>query len=311
MTMTDPIRIFIASKGNPAALAEGFRAEFPQAEIFVDPAELDGAPVPYVVAGKPDPGVLARVPGMELLLSLNAGIEHLLTPGEVPDDVPIVRLVDPAMTEGMSDWVLAVVLDWHRNLALYRADTAWTRRAERLSRDRVVTVLGAGILGGRVARLLAAVGFDTRVWSRAGRPVEGTTAFAGPQGLVEATTGADAVVNLLPLTDETRDLLDAAMFARMNPGGFVASAGRGARLVDAALLAALDSGQLSGAALDVFRIEPLPESDPLWQHPKVLVTPHVAAPTQPGSAVRIMAASIRRHRAGEPPDDLVDRRQGY
>lgn len=309
--MTQQIRIFIASKGDPAGLARGFRDAFPQAEIFTDLSQLDGGPVPYVVAGKPDPGVIAGVPGARLLLSLNAGVEHLLKDGEVPEDLPIVRLVDPAMTEGMSDWVLAVVLSWHRNLALYRADRAWTRRTEKLSRDRIVTVLGAGTLGGRVAGLLAQIGFDTRVWSRSGREVEGAAAFAGPAGLEQATAGADVVVNLLPLTDETRNLLDADLFGRMARGGMVANAGRGAHVVDADLIAALDSGQLSAAALDVFRTEPLPEDDPLWQHPAVLVTPHVAAPTQAGSAVRIMADNIRRHLAGDTPTDLVHRGRGY
>lgn len=309
--MIEKIRIAIASKGNPEALAEGFRKEFAEADIFTDPAQIDGGAVPYVVVGKPDPGVVASVPGAEVILSLNAGVEHLLKPGEVPDGLPIVRLVDPAMTEGMSDWCLSVALSWHRNLPLYRSDSTWTRRTEILSRNRTVVVLGAGVLGGRVARLFAQVGFRTRVWSRSGRAVEGAEAFAGPEGLIEATTGADAVINLLPLTEGTRDVLNADLFARMAKGGFVASAGRGQHLVDADLIAALDSGQLSAAALDVFRTEPLPPEDPLWTHPGVLVTPHVAAPTQAGSAVRIMADTIRRHRAGEAIPDLVDREKGY
>ncbi|MCU0906131.1 MAG: glyoxylate/hydroxypyruvate reductase A [Rhodobacteraceae bacterium] len=309
--MQDQIRIFIASKGDPAGLAHGFLSEFPDAQIFTATDGLDAGPVPYLVVGKPDPGVIARVPGLELVLSLNAGVDHLLKGDEIPAGVPIVRMVDPAMTEGMSDWVLAVVLSWHRNLALYRADATWTRRNEVLSRDRIVTVLGAGTLGGRVGRLLALVGFQTRVWSRSGRAVEGATAFAGADGLVQATTGAHAVVNLLPLTDETRGILDAALFARMAPGGFVASAGRGEHLVDADLIAALDAGQLSEAALDVFRTEPLPGDHALWRHPRVLVTPHVAAPTQPGSAIRIMAETIRRHRSGAPLDHLAHRDRGY
>lgn len=309
--MTNDIRIVIASKGNPEALAEAFRKEFPGAGIFTDPAALDGGPVPYIVAGKPDPGVIASIPGAELILSLNAGVEHLLKPGEVPEGVEIVRLVDPAMTEGMSDWCLAVVLSWHRNLPLYRTDKEWTRRTEILSQDRIVTVLGAGALGGRVARLLAQIGFQTRVWSRSGRAIEGARAYAGPQGLVEATTGAHAVVNLLPLTEETRDVLNADLFARMASGGFVASAGRGQHLVDADLIAALDGGQISAAALDVFRSEPLSPQDPLWTHPGVLVTPHVAAPTQAASAVRIMAGNIRKHKNHEPINELVDRSKGY
>jgi glyoxylate/hydroxypyruvate reductase A len=309
--MKQPIRIFIASNGDPAALARGFRAEFPDAEIFTSLEQITGGDVPYIVAGKPDAGIIAGVPGAQLLLSLNAGVEHLLKDGEVPEGVPIVRLVDPAMTEGMSDWVLAVTMSWHRNLALYRADTEWTRRNERMSRDRVVTVLGAGTLGSRVARLLAAIGFQTRVWSRTGREIPPAISYAGPDGLIAATTNADAVINLLPLTSETEGVLDAALFDRMARGGFVANAGRGAHVLDADLIAALDSGQLSAAALDVFRKEPLPAYDPLWRHPAVLVTPHVAAPTQAGSAVRIMAKNICQHAAGKTLDNLVDRGRGY
>lgn len=309
--MTQPIRIFIASNGDPAALARGFEAEFPDAEVFASLDQITGGDVPYVVAGKPDAGIISSVPGAQLLLSLNAGVEHLLKEGEVPDGIPIVRLVDPAMTEGMSDWVLAVTLSWHRNLAIYRGDPEWTRRQEKLSRDRVVTVLGAGTLGSRVARLLAGIGFRTRVWSRTGRDVPPAISYGGPDGLIAATTNADVVVNLLPLTQETEGVLDAALFNRMTRGGFVANAGRGAHVIDADLIAALDSGQLSAAALDVFRKEPLPVENSLWQHPDVLVTPHVAAPTQAGSAVRIMAESIRQHLVGETPDNLVDRGRGY
>ena len=309
--MTSTVRVFIASKGDPEGLAREFRSELPEAEILTDARAPGEGPIPYVVAGKPDPGVIAGVPGLELILSLNAGIEHLLAPGAVPGGVGIVRLVDPAMTQGMSDWCLAVTLSWHRNLPLYRADAEWTRRTEILSLDRTVTVLGAGALGSRVARLLAQIGFRTRVWSRSGRAVEGADAFAGAGGLIEATSGADAVINLLPLTDETANVLDAGLFARMSRGGFVANAGRGAHLVDADLLAALDDGQISAAALDVFRTEPLRSDDPLWSHPGVLVTPHVAAPTQAGSAVRIMAENIRKHLRGEPIAEMVDRAKGY
>jgi len=309
--MKHPIRIFVASKGDPVGMAQAFRAELPGADVITDIALVGTDPVPFIVVGKPDPGVIASVPGLQLVLSLNAGVEHLLASGEVPPHLPVARMVDPAMTMGMSDWVLAVVLSWHRNLALYRADPVWTRRDERLSQDRTVTVLGAGVLGGRVGQLLALVGFQTRVWSRSATPVAGATAFGGADGLIEATTGADVVVNLLPLTPATHDILAAPLFARMATGGLVVNAGRGGHLVDGDLIAALDTGQIGAAALDVFRTEPLPETDPLWRHPLVLVTPHVAAPTQPGSAIRVMAENIRRFQRGEALHDLVDRNHGY
>ncbi|MGZ9809532.1 2-hydroxyacid dehydrogenase [Pseudoroseicyclus sp. H15] len=307
------IRIYIASKGDRAGLAKLFQAELPDAEVLIDPAELGTEPCPYIVVGRPDPGTIASVPGVEVVLSLNAGVEHLLASGEVPDGMPIVRMVDDGLAEGMTEWVLAEVLAWHRNILHYKdvqAEGRWAAEKEKLARDRVVTVLGAGALGGRAAEYLAHLGFQTRVWSRSGREIPGCRAY-GADALGEAVDGADVLVNLLPLTAETRDLIDGALLGRMAKDGLFVNGARGAHVVDADLIAALDAGQLSWAALDVFRTEPLPEGDPLWRHPRVLVSPHVAAPTHPGPAVAEMAANIRRHQNGEPMRNVVDRAAGY
>jgi glyoxylate/hydroxypyruvate reductase A len=307
-------RIFIASKGNRDGLAQMFRAELPDFQLITEASEIAGGNVPYIVVGRPDPGVIGRVPGLQVVLSLNAGVEHLLASGEVPEEIPIVRMVDYGLAEGMSEWVLAHTLAWHRNILLYRdmqPRREWKPLVERLARDRTVTVLGAGELGGPVAAHLVAFNFQTRVWSRSGRTVPGATSFAGREQLIAAATGADVLINLLPLTAETRDLIDASVFAAMNEGGFFINGARGGQVVDADLIAALDAGRLGGAALDVFRTEPLPQDDPLWTHPKILISPHVAAPTHPHTAVVEMAANIRRHQAGEPLHNVVDRAAGY
>ncbi|WP_373357044.1 2-hydroxyacid dehydrogenase [Pseudoroseicyclus sp. CXY001] len=307
------IRIYIASKGDRAGLQRLFQAELPEAEVLIDAAELGPEPCPYIVVGRPDPGTIASVPGVEVVLSLNAGVEHLLASGEVPEAMPIVRMVDDGLAEGMSEWVLAEVLAWHRNILHYhriQPEARWAPEREKLARERIVTVLGAGALGGPAAEHLARIGFRTRVWSRSGRAVPGATAYGAGQ-LEEAVTGADVLVNLLPLTADTRDLIDGALLGRMARGGLFVNGARGAHVVEADLVAALDAGQLSLAALDVFRTEPLPAEDPLWRHPKVLVSPHVAAPTHPGPAVAEMAANIRRHQNGEPMRNVVDRAAGY
>lgn len=302
--------IFVAARGNPEAMAEMFRAELPGHEVVTTaPA---GRPVHYAVVGKPEPGVLSSLSGLELVLSLNAGIEYLLALGEAPE-VPIVRMVDPGLILGMTEWVAAQVLAWHRNLFVYydqQRAGEWRPHPELMARERVVTVLGAGALGGPVAAMLATLGFQVRTWSRSGRAVAGTTTFGGDQ-LAAAVSGADALINLLPATAETADLIDAALIGRLAPRALLVNAGRGAAVVDADVLAALAAGQLGWVVLDVFRTEPLPADSPYWQHRQVFVSPHVAAPTHARTAVAVMAESIRRHERGEMVPHVVDRALGY
>ncbi|NGP19190.1 2-hydroxyacid dehydrogenase [Devosia aurantiaca] len=307
-------RLFIASRGNPEQLAQLFRAELPDFEVLTEQPKAGDADVPFIVVGRPLPGVIRAVPGLKLVLSLNAGIEHLLASGEVPDELPIVRLVDEGLALGMAEWVLAQALAWHRNLFLYtelQAKGEWSPKAEKLANERTVTVLGAGALGRPVAEHFVRFGFNTRVWARSKHDVEGAKTFAGKDQLLDAARGADILVNLLPLTAETADVVDAKLLDVLNDGAFFINGARGGHVVDADLIAALDSGKLSGAALDVFRTEPLPAEDPLWRHPKVRLSPHVAAPTHQHMAVKEMAANIRRFENGEPVRNVVDRNLGY
>jgi glyoxylate/hydroxypyruvate reductase A len=290
-----------------------FRTELPDHEILVAPPPA-GEPVAYAVVGKPESGLLASLNGLEVVLSLNAGVEHLLASGEVPAGTPIVRMVDAGLVEGMVDWVTAQVLAWHRNLFAYHASQAerrWAPRPEKMARERSVTVLGAGALGGPVAARLALLGFETRAWSRSPRSIAGVKSFAGADAFADAVDGVDVLVNLLPLTAETRDLLGRDVFARLAPGAFLINAGRGGHVVDEDLIVALDQGQLGGAALDVFREEPLPAEHPFWTHPAILVSPHVAAQTHARTAVATMAESVRRHERGEPLWNVVYRERGY
>jgi glyoxylate/hydroxypyruvate reductase A len=295
-------------------LAALFRAALPDHQILIDTPKPGDAPIDYLVVGRPAAGVIASVPEVKLILSLNAGIEHLLRSGEVGEHTPVVRMVDDGLAEGMVEWVLAEALAWHRNIRLYerlQRDRLWQPQAEKLARERSVTVLGAGALGGAVAKHFVALGFNTRVWSRSGRDVEGAQSFAGSEGLIAAVSGADILVNLLPLTAETENIVDATVLAAQASGGFFINGARGGHVVDADLIAAVDSGQLSGAVLDVFRVEPLPLSDPLWSHPNIRVSPHVAAPTHPRIAVLEIARNVGRFERGEVVPNLVDKARGY
>ena len=210
--------------------------------------------------------------------------------------------------------MLAQLLAWHRNLFAYAAaqrDGRWAPLPERLAGERVVCVLGAGRLGGPIAAMLARIGFAVRAWSRTPKQIPGVDCRCGASGLAAATRGADFLVNLLPLTPHTEDILDAALLRRLAPGSVLINAGRGRHLVEQAAIDLLDEGHLRAAVLDVFREEPLPPSHRFWRHPGIHLSPHVAAPTHARTAVAAITQNIVRFEAGAPLRHVVDRDRGY
>jgi glyoxylate/hydroxypyruvate reductase A len=289
-------------------------AALPGREIRVWPEAGDKAASDYALGWHPEPGLLARLPNLRLIVSLGAGVDHVLRDPALPSGVPILRLVDPYMTQAMSEYVALSVLRLHRQDFDYRMQQAageWREREQKNAAERAVGILGFGTLGQECGRKLQAVGFDVAGWSRSEKTVPGFAAYAGHTGLDRILTRSEILVSLLPMTPETENILDADLFARLPRGAGLISAGRGRHLVEADLLAALESGQLSAAILDVFREEPLPPAHPFWSYPRVVVTPHVAADTHPPTAVAIIAAAIRDFEAGRPLANLVDRERGY
>jgi glyoxylate/hydroxypyruvate reductase A len=288
------------------------RAALPQHIVVGDVA--DAADAAYAVVGKPAPGVLAALGELQIVFSVNAGVEALLESGEVPDGIPIVRMVDDGLAEGMLEWVLATTLAWHRNLFAYRdrqLQGAWAPLREVLARDRRVTVLGAGHLGGRAAAALAQIGFKVRVWSRTAKQIPGVVSTAGDEALPSAIQDAEILINLLPLTPATEDLLDVPLLTGLAQNAVLINAGRGRHVVDRAVIELLDSGRLRAAVLDVFREEPLPHSHPFWRHPGVYITPHVAAPTHASTAVAAIAENLLGHESGAELRHVVDLTRGY
>jgi glyoxylate/hydroxypyruvate reductase A len=306
--------ILVLLRSNLEQWTRLLQAALPEHRVIAELAQAQGAPIPYAVVGKPVPGALAAIPGLEVVFSVNAGIEGLLESGAVPPGLPIVRMVDEGLAEGMLEWVLATSLAWHRNLFAYRASQLagqWQPLAEVLARDRRVTVLGAGHLGARVASALAALGFQTSTWSRTRKEISGVRSLHGPAGLEPAVTGADILINLLPLTPATENLLDHRLLSFLAPQAVLINGGRGRHVVDAAVIEALGSGRLRVAVLDVFREEPLPAGHPFWTHPGVYLTPHVAALTQATTAVAAIADNLRGFEAGAPLRHAVDLARGY
>jgi len=262
----------------------------------------DGERIDIALVANPLPGALQGLPRLQLVQSLWAGVEKLLADPGIPADVPLARMVDPAMNEAMAETALWAVLALQRGFFDYAAqqrERHWRQLPLRRADETRVVVLGLGQMGQTVLRRLAANGF----------PVTGWHTRSGPLDAVLAE--ADIVINLLPLTPATRGLFDARRLAAMRAGASLVNLARGAHVVDADLLAALDSGHLQRAVLDVFQTEPLPAGHAFWSHPRITVLPHVAAPTDPRSAAAIVAANVQRLRAGQPIEHVVDRSRGY
>ena len=279
------------------------------ADRIGDPAEID-----FALVWAPPPGLLARCVNLKAIYGLGQGVDHIFADPQLPADVPLLRIVDPWMSQAMSEWCLMHVLRYHRQgpeYAAIAAAKAWTKLPFPDTAKRRVGIMGLGALGGDLAAKLVGLGFDVRGWSRSAKTLDGVTSYHGADGLADFLAASEIVVNLLPLTRDTRDLMDAGVFAAMPAGGFVINAGRGATIVEEDLLAAVQSGQIAGAALDVFRTEPLPQDHPFWDEPRIEIWPHVAAQTNPETAIRQIADNIHRIMAGQPPVNQVDFSRQY
>ena len=293
---------------------EAFRRQAPELEFraWDEPGDINE--IEFALVWKPPRGVLRGFPNLKVIFSLGAGVDHLLSDPELPAGVPVVRMIDTELTRGMTEYVALHVLRHHRRQrtldALQRAGT-WNMIVTPTAPSRRVGIMGLGVIGGEAARMLTAVGFDVAGWSRTPKHLDGVTSFHGAEQLKDLARRTDILVCILPKTPQTAGILNADLFAKLPRGASLINAGRGDQLVEQDLLAALESGQISQATLDVFRTEPLPEDHKFWRHPKVTVTPHSAGDPFADSAAATVAENIQRFRRGEKLPHLFDRRAGY
>jgi glyoxylate/hydroxypyruvate reductase A len=287
----------------------------PGLDFRIHPQTGDPADIDAMLVWRYPLDELRNFPNLKMIASLGAGVDHVI--GErhlVPEGVVLTRIVDHAMTAQMTEWCVMATLNHLRRWEDYRA-LQRERRYDSLEAPRpdqvTIGVLGLGELGGDTARVLAAMGYTVRAWSRSPKEQQGVTCFHGREAMRGFLAPCDVVICLLPLTEETQGILNAQSLSWMKRGAYSVNAARGGHIVEADLIAAIDAGHIAGATLDVQSVEPMPDDHPLWYHPRIVTFPHVAAFTVPESCTQGIADNYRRMLAGEPLENVVDLIRGY
>lgn len=309
-----PAVLFRSENDNPDEWRDALARRIPDLDFRVWPDVGDPAEIGFALVWKLPAGALAGLPNLKAVCSLGQGVDHLFADPDLPPAPHILRIVDPWMGQAMAEWVLLQVLRFHRqgpDYERFQREGRWVKLPAPETSTRRVGILGLGALGTEAATTIARLGFDTAGWSRTRKTIDGVTSFAGEAEFDAFLARTDILCCLLPLTPETTDIINADALAKLPKGAFVVNSGRGAQLVEEGLLAALDSGHIAGASLDVFRTEPLPQDHPFWTHPKVQVWPHVSAQTNAESGADQVAENIRRVFAGETPFNTVSRERRY
>ena len=295
--------------------SNGLKETMPEMDVRVYPDEGDVNEVEYAVVWKHPRGILNKYPNLKAILSLGAGVDHIISDPELPEGLPIVRLVDKKLTHEMCLHSLHWVLHFHSDQYLYRIQQQsreWIQQSSVQSEDRTIGIMGLGNIGKAIGDSLINLDFKVVGWGA--RPKEslgGIEYYCGHQQLADFLSQTDILINVLPLTEDTKNILTKIELAFLPKGSFIINIGRGGIINESDLLTSLDSGHITAVALDVFAQEPLPENNSLWDHPSVYVTPHIAGQSNPGSAAQTIADNIRLIEKGETPYPIYSHSSGY
>jgi glyoxylate/hydroxypyruvate reductase A len=313
--------LVITTSDRGTEFAEAARHHAAGLDVRLWPDVGNPADIHAALAWLPPKGVLAMLPNLKLMVSVGAGVDHLLSDPGLPD-VPLVRYVDPDLTGRMAEYVGLQVLFHQRRMAEFielQRQSRWEYLPEPAANEVRVGIMGLGVMGRAAIDVLRPFGFQLRGWSRTPKAIDGVACFAGTGDLDTFLAETDILVCLLPATPDTRGLLDARLLAGLSrtgrsarlPGPVLINAGRGSLQVEADILGALNEQTLYAASLDVFEVEPLPQASPLWRHPRVVVTPHNAAESTADAIARYFIRQVRDMAEGRPLENLVDRSRGY
>jgi glyoxylate/hydroxypyruvate reductase A len=306
--------VIVSDFANPEPWINALKKTAPDLEVLVFNESLDRSQVEFALAWNHPPGIFMTFPNLKTISSMGAGVDHLLKDQNIPAQVNIVRIIDPLLSQDMYEFALAVIMSRMKNLAHFRENQQqkiWKKKRYQRMNEVRIGVMGAGVIGHHVASNLQRVGFSVSGWSRSEGQPTAYKKYFGPNQLEAFLKNADILICLLPLTTETRGLLNKNTLGMLPVGAWVVNLGRGPLLVDNDLISLLNSGHLAGANLDVFHREPLPAEHPFWLHPKVYITPHIASLTDPESVVPQIIENYRRTINNQPLLNQVDREKGY
>lgn len=299
---------------DPENWVKKLKEQHPGMNIYVYPEDHENEEVEFALTWNHPRGLFKNYPNLKVIASMGAGVDHIVNDDGLPEEVVITRVVDDRLTQDMSDFVLSQVMAHIRGLHYYtkaQAKKKWDRFQYRKPEDTKVGIMGIGVLGNAVTDKLYKNGFRVYGWSRTEKSCENVTSFHGKEQLEDFLQNSEILICLLPLTEDTENILNADLFDMLPQGAYVINVARGQHLVEHDLMEMINNGHLSGASLDVFREEPLPEEHPFWEHSKINITPHIASLTSPASVVPQIVENYERMMENEPLKNTVERDKGY
>ncbi len=302
--------IVISPGRDPEAWVQELKNQHPGMKIIAYPEEHDKEEVEYAITWKHPRGIFKNYPNLKVIASMGAGVDHITSDPEIPENVTITRIIDDQLTVDMSAFVLALVMNHLRDLSFHHNHTSWKPTDYLRIEDQHIGVMGVGVLGSAVVKTLTKVGFKVSGWATQTKQGAAVPIF-GEDQLDEFLNQTNILVCLLPLTQQTENILNKELFQKLPKGAYIINVARGQHLVEHDLLEMVDTGHLSGASLDVFRKEPLPEEHPFWKNPRIKITPHIASVTDPKKVVPQLVENYIRMTEGEPMKNIVKREKGY
>ncbi|MBO6810140.1 MULTISPECIES: 2-hydroxyacid dehydrogenase [Marinobacter] len=306
--------LFVAGDPKPERWTVPIKELLPEAEVYVWDPEGPAVGADYAIVWQPPEALFERETHLKAVFNLGAGIDGLLKVANLPEALTVVRLEDAGMSVQMAEYVLHQLLEASRGMETYREQqrqSLWKIHRPIKRSEWPVGVMGLGHIGKRVARTLANLDYQVSGWARGEHSLKGVSSYAGPSQLSDFLQATRVLVNTLPLTDETRDIINYELLSQLQPGAVLINVGRGEHLVEDDLLRALDEGTVLRASLDVFRKEPLPEGHPFWQRKEITITPHISARTLRDATIEQITGKIRDHAAGRAISGIVDTDRGY
>ena len=303
--------LIISSNRDPKAWTKALKEYDPQLEIEVFPEVQNPEEVDFVLSWKHPHGIFKEYPSLKVIASMGAGIDHIIEDPNIPEGIKITRVIDEQLTKDMGVFVLALVLEQLRNLSQHYCSTEWKSKKYGRPEDVQVGIMGLGELGKAAAKKLRENGFKVAGWSNSPKEIEGVDSYYGNGQLEDFLKETNFLVCLLPLTSETENILNKRLFQKLPKDAYVINVARGGHLVEEDLLEMIKSAHLSGASLDVFRKEPLPENHPFWNEEKIKISPHIASVTHPSSVVPQLVENYRRLKNGKELKNVVSRTKEY